>query len=322
MWALVCSETGGSLRPYCGSFGSFEIEWLLTEWKINECRVNERSNIHRKWCFNEGVDNRKGCPSDFLVLQRSILWRRGRMPSFLFAFAEANRRLYCDISISDVSHKLSTWAYCRSTFAKHRPPHSRHCTVSASNTTALFLKDVFFLCFSIMLTAFFQDTIVFLRVPSDVLLWLKWGFVHVRCGRRLCFGMWKGGWTITVRRAIKFELMHRHGLGLDDRYERGEIRFQVIVSFLDQDQVMVMWSRKGSIAVFVDNPCAISNASLACWWFALWIHVITVQMMIIITVVILRFCMYVHEGRAPWKWWDIQSSRYWRRNSIAQTWLP
>jgi hypothetical protein len=88
--------------------------------------------------------------------------------SFLFACAESNRRLYCDISISDVSHKLSTWTYCEYVCQPQIPSfptvHSAHCTVSVSNTNAQFFKDAFFLCSPIVLTAFFQDTIVFLSI--------------------------------------------------------------------------------------------------------------------------------------------------------------
>ena len=103
-----------------------------------------------------------------LVLQRSILRRRSGMPSFLFPCAETNRKLYCDISISDVSHNLSTWTCCWSTFASHRPlfptVHITRSPPGSSNTNAQFFKDVFFLLLLNHVDAFFQDTIVFLSI--------------------------------------------------------------------------------------------------------------------------------------------------------------
>ena len=73
-----------------------------------------------------------------------------------------------DYNISDFSHELNARSYCQSTFSNRTPSHFGQCTVSASNTTAEFFEDAFFLCFPITLTAFFQDAIeLFLSLPPS-----------------------------------------------------------------------------------------------------------------------------------------------------------
>ena len=144
----------------------------------------------------------EGYPSDsLLVLQRWVLWRRGRMSSFC---SHLQRPTEDYTVISQVQTSAINWVP-ELTAGVLLPttdpliPDSTHCAVSASNTTALFFKDVFFLCFplfQIMLTAFFQDMIVFLRVPLRSSCMVEMRFCS--CAMRTTSVFWSVK-SITVR---------------------------------------------------------------------------------------------------------------------------
>ena len=129
---------------------------MYVQWTKRRTHIRRNS----KWCFNEGVDNRKGCPLSLATFNPVMTW------SYAIIFVCMCRERFgqtedYDISISNFSHELSRWAYRQSVFTNYRSPCVRQSMVPISNVTAKLFKDAFFLCFPITLTAFFQDTIEF-----------------------------------------------------------------------------------------------------------------------------------------------------------------
>ena len=93
MWALACSTGGraGGSSVIFARIWKFWVIWMARDWvkKISVCRMKEATNVHRK---QRRVMLRWGSgrleKMSLSVLQRSVLRRRGHMPSFLFACAE------------------------------------------------------------------------------------------------------------------------------------------------------------------------------------------------------------------------------------------
>ena len=130
-----------------------------------------------------------------------------RLPLSLATFNSVTTRSYAIISVCMCGERFGTIISQFQTSAIIRVPEltagvllpttdpliseSIHCTVSASNTTAQFIKDVFFLCFPIVLTASFQETIV--SPPTFFYSYCKMRFcscaMRTRCGRSLCLGV-------------------------------------------------------------------------------------------------------------------------------------
>ena len=78
------------------------------------------------------------------------------------------------------------FTYCRSAFANRRPPHFRRCTLHGlrqQHERPVLQRRVFPLLPN-RVDCVFPRHDSLLEYPSDLLLWYKWGFVHVRCGRR------------------------------------------------------------------------------------------------------------------------------------------
>ena len=152
--------------------------------------MDDGTNVHQKRCFNEGVDNKN---RTLLVLERSILWQHGRMPSFCL---HVQRPTEDYTVISQFQTTAINWVpeLIAGVLLPTTDPlisDSAYCTISASNMNAQFFEDVFFLCSPIVSTAFFQDTIAFLSIPPNFF----YGKIE------LFFWVWKGGWSI----AIEFE---------------------------------------------------------------------------------------------------------------------